>query len=117
MPTLRNGQTVTFVNRTVTGQDAYNNDVYTANSTDVPGCAVSPGTSTENWAGTMEIESDIVVYAPPGTVVDLPWDEMIFNGVTYNIVGTPGSWQSPFTGTQSMLEIKGKLVTTGGPAT
>lgn len=116
MPNLRAGQKVLFIHRKVTSQDQYGNDVYTSTTQEVDGCAVSPGSSTETWQGTMQIVSDIIVHAPPDTVVDEPWDEMVIAGVTYNIVGDPRSWTSPFTGTASMLEIQGKLVTTGGAA-
>jgi hypothetical protein len=117
MPNLRAGQTVTFVNKVVTGIDDYGNDVYDSATVDVPGCAVSPGVSTQSWQGTEQISADVTVHAPPDTNVDLPRDQMIIDGVVYNVVGNPRGWKSPFTGTGSMLEILGREVTTGGAAT
>jgi hypothetical protein len=117
MVNLFSGQTVTFVNKTVTSTDAYGNDVYTAQNVNVSGCAVDYGNNTEDWQGTAQITQDVTVYAPIGTVVDTPWDQMIIGGVTYNVIGTPRSWGSPFSGTQGMDEVQGRLVTTGGPAT
>lgn len=116
-PALLHGQTVTFVHRVVTGTDDYGNDVYTATSVDVPGCAVSPGSSSEDWQGTLQVMSDVLVHAPAATLVDLPFDEMIIGGQTFNIVGDPRSWVSPFTGSGGFLEVQGKLITTGGAAT
>jgi hypothetical protein len=117
MPYLRQGQTVTFGNRIVTGTDDYGNDVYGTVEVQVPGCAISPGNSTENWQGTEQIVSDVVVHAPIATVVDLPLDYMKIAGVEYNLVGNPRNWVSPFTGTGSLMEIQGRQVTTGGAAT
>lgn len=117
MPSLRQGQTVTFGNRTVTGVDEYNNDVYGEVEVQVTGCAISPGNSSENWQGTEQITSDVTVHAPLATVVDLPLDYMVIAGVQYNIVGNPRNWVSPFTGTLSLIEIQGREVTTGGAAT
>jgi len=117
MPVLRAGTVVTFINKVVTGVDEYGNDVYGSVNVQVPGCAVSPGNSSEDIQGTSQVISDIIVHAPAGTLVLLPFDQMIVNGVTYNVVGDPRSWVSPFTGTASMEEIQGRLVTTGGAAT
>jgi hypothetical protein len=117
MPVLRAGQNVTFGHRKVTGADEYGNDVYNDVEKVVPGCAVSPGNSSENWDGTVQIESDVTVHAPFGTEIDLPLDYMLIDDYKYNVVGKPSNWTSPFTGTISMLEIRGRLVTTGGAAT
>jgi hypothetical protein len=116
MVQLYSGTTVTFVNSTVTGTDSYGNDVYSPNNVDVDGCAVNYVGTTESWQGTEQIEADVTVYAPLGTTVDTPFDAMIINGLTYNVVGVPRSWNSPFSGTQGVDEILGKLFTTGGAA-
>jgi hypothetical protein len=116
MPGLYEGTSVIFVNKTVTGTDAYSNDVYTSVQVIVTGCAVDYGSTSEDWQGTAQITADVTVYAPIGTVVDTPYDQMIINGVTYNVVGVPRSWGSPFTGTAGVDEVLGKLITTGGAA-
>lgn len=117
MPNLFSGTTVRFVNRVVTGTDNYGNDVYSKTNVDVSGCAVNFGTTTEEWQGNVRVEADVTVYAPLGTIVDVPWDEMIINGITYNVVGLPRNWSSPFSGTVGVDEILGKYVSTGGAAT
>lgn len=117
MPNLFSGVTVTFVNKTVSGVDAYGNDTFTSNNVQVPGCAVNYGNTDEVWQGTVKITADVTVYAPLGTVVDVPWDEMIINGITYNVVGEPRNWTSPFSGTAGVDEILGRFVSTGGAAT
>lgn len=117
MPSLRTGKTVTLVHRQVTGRDSYGNDIYGTTEKTVEGCAVSPGNSSEDWQGTEQITADITVHMPPGTVVDMPLDQVIVDGTEYNVVGDPRSWSSPFTGTQSFLEVQGRLITTGGAAT
>lgn len=116
-PSDQHGQTVTFVHRQLTGEDQYGNDVYGKTNVDVPGCVVAPGNTSENFQGTLQITSDVTVYTPAGTTVDLPVDQMIINGVTYNVVGNPNNWSSPWTGTGSFQQVEGKLVTTGGAAT
>lgn len=113
---LQRGATVTFGHRVVTGIDDYGNDVYDDVEQDVPGCAISPGNSNEDWQGTEQISSDVTVHAPAATLVELPFDYMKIASQKYNIVGTPNGWVSPFTGTGSFLEIHGKLITTGGSA-
>lgn len=117
VPGLLHGTTVTFLQRQVTGTDQYGNDVYGSTSTDVPGCAIAPGSSNESFQGTLLITADVVVYAPAATMVDLPYDQFIYNDETYNVIGNPNNWVSPWTTTGSFEMIAGRLVTTGGDAT
>lgn len=116
-PAVLHGQTVTFVHRQVTGRDNYGNDVYGNTSVDVSGCIVAPGSTSEDFQGTLQIDSDVTVYTPQGVTVDLPVDQMTISGVTYNVVGSPNNWTSPWTSTGSFQQIQGRLVTTGGAAT
>jgi hypothetical protein len=116
-PSLPHGKVVTFVQRTVTSTDSYGNDVYGETTVDVPGCAINPGSSSESFQGTLQITSDVVAYVPSATVVDMPMDIMVIDDVRYNVIGSPRTWGSPWTGTGSFLEVAGKLVTTGGDAT
>lgn len=111
------GKTVRFLHRQLTGVDAYGNDVYGSLPNDVQGCAVAPGNSTQDWQGTEQIQTDVTVYAPAKTMVNLPVDQMIIDGQAFNVVGDPSSWASPFTGSGSFLEVRGKFVSTGGGVT
>lgn len=113
-PALLHGQAVTFTNKAISGTDEYGNDVYGANSVTVSGCAISPGNSSEDFQGTEQITYDVTVHAPAATLVNLPFDQMVISGITYNVIGNPNGWISPFTGTGSFLEIHGRIVTTGG---
>jgi hypothetical protein len=112
------GATVVFIQRKITGRDEYGNDLYDSCEQKVNDCTISPGTTTQDWQGTEQITADVTVYCPAGTKIDLPVDKMTTpDGVTYNVVGLPKNWASPFTGTQSFVEVLGRLVTTGGAAT
>lgn len=118
MPILRAGQPVTFLQRQVTGVDDYGNDVYGTTSVVVSGCAISPGNTSEQWGGTAVIEADVTVHIPAAQAIDLPLDQFRTpDGTLYNVVGKPRQWESPFTGTGSMQEVLGRVVTTGGQAT
>ncbi len=111
LTTLPLGQTVTLHQRTVTGQDGRGNDVYSDSTTQVTGCAVTYGASTENVAGTDTVASDAVVYMPDGSN-PTAYDRMTLpDGNTYEIQGKPTQQMSPFTGTTSYIEVRGRLVT------
>lgn len=114
---FRTGRSVRFVHRQLTGVDSFGNDVYGSLAVDVQGCAVSPGSSSEDWQGTATITSEVTVHAPVKTMVNLPLDQMIIDGKTFNIVGEPNSWASPWTATTGYMEIHGREITSGGPAT
>jgi hypothetical protein len=120
MPTINfmHGQTVQFVQRQVAGVDGYGNDVYGNQTQSIDGCVISPGNSNEDFQGTLQISSDVTVHCPVGTVINVPVDRMILpDGSVYNVIGSPKNWASPFTGTGSVVEVQGRLVTTGGAAT
>lgn len=111
MPVFRAGQTVTFVSRKVTGQDDYGNDVYTEVSQFVSGCAIAPSTSSEDVQGTASVLTDVILYAPTNTDIGL-FDAVILpDGKRYRLTGTPNTWQSPFTGSVSYVQINLQAVT------
>ena len=114
MPDLRQGQTVIVVRRVVTGADSYGNDVLSETRTPVGGCAISPAFSSEEVNGTEQVVVNTAIHMPSGTdVTDI--DALIGpDGMEYEVIGIPDTWQSPFTGTQSMVEVKVKKVTGGG---
>jgi hypothetical protein len=104
------GFTVTLISSQVTGRDGYGNDVRTAVRRDIPGCAVAPGSTSENLDNTVQVTEDLEVYMPAGTVVT-PEDSVEYQGITYRVMGQPESWQSPFTGTAGPVRLRLRLVT------
>jgi len=95
-------QQVTLVTRTVSGQDAYGNDVFTETSTVVDGCVVWPrdgnGTSgNEQVQGKDMVIVGLSLLLPAGTVVTAT-DRIVVNGLSYEVTGEPGHFSSPFTG-------------------
>lgn len=110
-PTFGSGQPVTFVTRTVTGQDEYGDDVYTEVQHVVNGCGISPGNSSEDIQGTASVLSDVILHVPNSNAIGL-FDAVILpDGRKYRLTGTPNTWQSPFTGTRSFMEIPLQVVT------
>ena len=68
-PVFANGQTVTLITRTKTGEDSYGNDVYGETPTDVPGCVVWPTASTENVQAEDQVITGLTALLPVGTDV------------------------------------------------
>lgn len=103
------GETVTRLRRpTIT--DSYSDedevgDWDDAYELDIDGCAFNPGTSSE----PLEVARTAVitrpeVYAPAGADV-LAGDRLVVRDVTYDVVGNPADYRSPFTGWQPGLVI------------
>ncbi len=116
MVSLAYGQVVTVNKRRSTGdRNDYGDEVWNITSEDVPGCAISPGNTLGDNQGTTSALADVIVYMPIGTDIQLQ-DTIVLptDGRTYWVNGVPQSWQSPFTGTNGVMEIRA-VVTTGGP--
>lgn len=105
------GVTITLLREQVSGVDEYGNDLLTAVELDVPGCALWPVDSNGSGGNERNFAADIVpsgytVLCPTGTVVQatdrvrLPDDP-----TTWDVVGRPAEWQSPFTGSRSGVQI------------
>lgn len=96
------GETVTILHPGSSAEDDYG-DTTTATWTaeDVAGCAVAPGASEENNRRQATVSVDFTVYMPAGTTVE-PEARMMVRGDTdddtYEVVGEPADWRSPFTG-------------------
>lgn len=94
-------------------EDVYGNDV-PGPSTEipVPGCAVAPreAGSTELTDARDTVIEGLVLYAPHGTVVR-PTDQVRVGGDLYEVVGQPGSFRSPFTGSTGPVVVSLTLVT------
>ena len=97
-------------------QDEYGNDLLTPVQVVVEGCVVRP--SDANAAGSNEDVSarDLVIsgytlLAPPGTVIE-PTDQVLLtDGFTYEVVGRPGEWRSPFTNHGPGVQVTLRRVT------
>lgn len=105
VPAFPFAQTITLHRGTVTGQDRYGVDEYTPVDVDVPGCVVWPRTSAETVQGQDLVITGITVFAPAGTVVQ-PTDKVTVGGETFDVVGDPGVFSSPLTGTTSGVELQ-----------
>lgn len=96
------GETVTVV-RAGLVDDGYGNEVPDwANGTSTPyeGCAVAQGSrGSEVLTDRNAVLSDLVVFMPSGADV-LPTDRLSVRGRTYEVVGEPFDWVSPFTATR-----------------
>jgi hypothetical protein len=109
MVTWAYAQTVTLISRTVTGQDAYGNDVYIETSTTVDG-AYSPGGSTELVQGQDLLTVQPTVYLP-SNVAPQSVDAVLIDGLRFDVDGDTDVWRSPFTGWSPGNVIRLKRVT------
>jgi hypothetical protein len=107
------GVTVTLARSAVTGRDQYGNDVRETTETQVGGCAFAPGSTSENTQGTDQVTTDAECYLPAGTAIT-PEDQIIYQGMAYQVTGVPQSWSSPFTGLASPVRVKLRAVTGAG---
>lgn len=101
-----NGEIVTLLTPT-SGTDRYGDTAanWTApEATAVPGCAVAPRASTETTADGDRVIIGLTVYLPPGTAVTSK-QRVVVRGETYEVVGEPGEWRSPYTGWAPGTEI------------
>jgi hypothetical protein len=93
------GETVTLHTRTVTGQDADNNDVYGDVPTTVKNVPVWPRSAVELVQGQDTLITGLSVLLPAGTSVK-GVDKVTVYGKDYDIDGEPGLYRSPFTNLQ-----------------
>jgi hypothetical protein len=100
------GETVTLIRRTRTGTDADGNDVWTDTPVVVPRCAVWPRTAVETLAGGRQDTSivGLSLLAPPGTVIAVT-DRITARGLTWEVDGEPGVWDSALTGSRAGVEV------------
>lgn len=92
------GETVTIVTP-ATDADPYSGEAGAAGSSvDVPGCGVEPRPSGEPTQDARNaVTSGFTLYMPAGTEVTASQQVQV-RGETYNVVGDPAVWRSPFTG-------------------
>lgn len=105
------GVTVTLITRTISGQNAQGNDVFTTTSTSIPNCAFDPGTSIEILNGRDTVITQPTVYLPSEAQSVFPIDAVTVNGTTYEVDASPNYNVNPFTGWQPGIVVKLKQVT------
>ncbi len=105
MPLFPFGSTITIHRRTGSTAGRDGAQTYVTTPILIPGCAVWPRVSAETVQGQDLVITGITVFAPAGTVV-LATDTVTVDGLTYNVVGDPGSYSSPLTGTRSGVEVQ-----------
>lgn len=116
MRELPQGDTVTIIRPGPATQDSYGNDAPgPPTETPIPGCGVAPRDSTGSAANEITDARDTVIsgltlYAPYGTDVRAT-DKIRVGGVLYEVVGLPGSFRSPFTGSTGPVVVALELVT------
>lgn len=59
--------------------------------TPVAGCLIAPGRSAEDTFGSHQVDTDLTVYAPAGTVV-ASTDRVRVRGLVYGVVGEAQVW-------------------------
>lgn len=104
------GQDVTLVRRTVSGRDAYGNDVFTETQTAIPGCPVWPRSSTENVQAQDLTITGVAALLPAGTDVSAV-DAVLIAGLKYEVDGEPAVFVSPFTNLAPGVQLNLKRVT------
>lgn len=90
-------ESFTLLTRTVTGQDADGNDIYSDAEMPLKG-AFAPAGSTELVQGQLTVITHDTVYLDEGQPVPGPQDKMRVRGIVRDIDGAPADYQSPFTG-------------------
>jgi hypothetical protein len=99
---------VTLTGRTVSGRDAFGNDVYTTIQTTLDG-VFAPGPSVEQVQGRDVVTTQPTVYLPTGTDASAV-DSLTIDGLAYEIDGEPNVWPpNPFTGWQPAYSVEVKL--------
>lgn len=104
------GETVTRL-RATAAVDAYSNTSETTSwaapsELEIDGCAFNPGVSSE----PLDLARNAVVtrpevYAPTGSDI-LAGDRLVVRGLTFEVVGDPGEYVSPFTGWNPGLVVR-----------
>lgn len=82
----------------------------TATTTNILGCAVSQGSTSEPLQdGRAQVVSDFTVFMPAGTDVTAQ-DRLTIRGVECQVDGHPFDWRSPFTGWAPGLAVNATRV-------
>lgn len=116
MHPLPHGDTITILRPGPPTRDAYNNDVPgTPTEIEVSGCGIAPRDNTGSGANELTeardtVISGLILYAPYGTDIRAT-DRIRVGGELYEVVGLPGGFRSPFTGSAGPVVAALELVT------
>lgn len=116
MRELPHGDTVTIVRPGPPTRDTYGNYVPgPATEIPVPGCGIAPRDGSSSSDNELTDARDTVitgltVFAPYGTDIRAT-DRMRVGDKLYDVVGLPGSFRSPFTGSTGPVVASLELVT------
>lgn len=104
---------VVLKGRTVSGQDAFGNDVYSVTEETTDGI-FAPGGSVEQVQGQDVVITQPTVYLRTGTSVAAV-DAVTVGGLDYEVSGEPAAWPpNPFTGRQPEFSVEVRLRRTTG---
>lgn len=104
-------QQVTWVSRTVSGQDAYGNDTFNEVLT-VTSAVFAPGGSTELTAGRDTVTTQPTLYGVDTSLPVKATDVFLIGGQPFEVDGDPQVYQpNPFTGSQFGAVVKLRKVT------
>jgi hypothetical protein len=103
------GETVQVLTAGTT-TDPYSNesaaDWSTPTSLDVPGVGVEPRPSGEPLQDARnQVTSGFTLYMPPGSAITAQ-NRVVVRGVTYDVLGEPAVWRSPFTGWEPGIVVQ-----------
>jgi len=105
------GETVTVLRATyeldpISGEPSGNPDWSNPTSTDYTGCAVGMGPTGEQYnVGFTATDISQTVYMPYEDIDIASTDRVVVRGITYEVLGQPFQWSSPFTGTFAGTEV------------
>lgn len=101
--TMPQGEPITIIRKTVSGQDQYGNDQWVTSEITVVG-AVAPRVSSEDMQSRDQVSAGLIVWLPGGTVI-LATDQLRIRGAIYEVDGDPMDWRSPFTGRAAPVQV------------
>jgi len=92
------GETVTIVTAATDADPYSGDDATTGSEVEVSGVGVEPRPSGEPTQDARNaVTSGFTLYLPAGTVIG-PQNRVEVRGATYDVLGEPAVWRSPFTG-------------------
>jgi hypothetical protein len=101
---------VTYVDRSVTGQDSDGNDTYTETQTATT-AVFAPGGSAELTSGGDTVTTQPTLYGVDTALPVKATDRFIIDGLSFEVDGDPQKYDDPFTGWQPGLVVPLRRVT------
>jgi hypothetical protein len=103
------GESVEFLVRAKSGRDALGASLYTETPVEVTGCALWPGTSTEQVQAADTVTTRWTLALPrilPAGLAPTATDRVRVRGEVYEIDGTPDAYRSPLSGARPGLVLQ-----------